>query len=179
MKKIKIRDNPLGFLIMVLLATGLFVWACNSDPAVQRENRLDLNPYPTSAPATPKSLASGTEGDQLELNGTVVLVGRIWASDQSNKILGDRTCAPVVYRNMSDEPIRVSPLDWKLTTPAGLTLDATFGGAAKMLPFGEIQPRGATEGSVCFDVPHENRGLWTLKYKPSIWSDGELTWTNQ
>ena len=132
----------------------------------------------TAAAPPPTEPNTGTEGDQLSLNGTTILVGRIWAGSP-NVILGDQTCAPVAYRNMSGEPIRVSQFDWELTTPAGLTLDATIGAEKKMLPFGTIEPRGATEGHVCFDVKHENRGVWTLKYKPSIWTNGELTWTSQ
>lgn len=179
MQKIRIRDNPMAFFIMVLLTVLILVLSCNNDPAVKHESSRPPAATPAILDQPVTAPTTGTEGDELNLNGTTILVGRIWASDKPNPILGDRTCAPVVYRNQSDDAVRISPFDWKLTTPQGLTLDATIGGATEMLPFAEIQPRGAAQGSVCFATKHENAGLWTLKYKPSIWSNGELTWTNQ
>lgn len=176
----KISKNPAGFLIIAALVAAL--WLIGTISGKGEIKTIDFTPSEQTSSAQPfksNDPQLGTEGDQLELNGTVILVGRIWASDTPNPILGDRTCAPVVYRNMGDEPIQVSQFDWKLTTPAGLTLDAAIGGATKMLPFGAIEPRGATEGHVCFATKHENRGLWKLTYKPSVWTNGSLTWTNQ
>lgn len=133
----------------------------------------------TAAAPPPQADTEGTEGDQLTLDGVTILVGRIWEGNEPNQFLGDRTCAPVAYRNLSDSPVQLSQYDWKLTTPAGLTLDAAIGGANKMIPFGTIEPRGAAEGHVCFGAKFDNQGLWTLTYQPSMWSNDKLTWTNQ
>ncbi len=179
MKTPRVRDNMGKFAICLLLVAALYAWG----KAGADDTKPTINFTPSDRTATavspPPTATTGTEGDQLTLNGVSILVGRIWDGNEPNPFLGDRTCAPVAYRNMSDEPVDVSQYDWKLTTPGGLTLDATIGGANKMLPYGAIQPRGATEGHVCFDAKFTNQGRWTLVYQPSAWSSDKLTWTNQ
>lgn len=178
MRKIKIRDNLPSFALILVAVTGLYLLGATGTD----KPKIDFTPSPqtaTAAPFVPATPDTGTEGDQLDLNGTTILVGRIWAGNEPNPFLGDRTCAPIAYRNMSDSNIQLSQYDWQLQTPAGLILDAAVGGATKMLPWGTIAPRGAAEGHVCFATKFENRGRWTITYKPSAWSNDKLTWTNQ
>lgn len=173
----KVRDNLGKFLIMLIVATGIFVYAkLGGDDTAPTVRFTPSDRTATASPAPPASLRDGHTGDQLDLNGTVILAGRIWSGETD--ILGDRTCAPIAFRNMTDDDVRVTQFDFKLITPAGLQLDATVGGATKMLPFGTTKPRGAAEGHVCFAQKFENRGTWTLVYQPSAWSDDKLTWTN-
>lgn len=175
----RVRNNLGKFTIILGLA--VLIWLVgkygNDDGPAKIINFTPSDRTATAPPHAPDQPNTGTEGDQLDLNGTTILVGRIWTGDTD--ILGDRTCAPVAYRNMSDSDIQVAQYDWKLTTPQGLTLDATVGGATKMLPWGTIQPRGSAEGHVCFAAKFQNVGRWTLTYQPSMWSSDKLTWTNQ
>ncbi len=187
------KSTKIGYAVAIAFSV-IFVLVAFSKFAGTPNPTINFTPSTQTATASPVAAGTvsgaslgaetpasttGRTGDQLSLNGLSVLVGRIWATDQPSPILGDRTCADIAFRNQSGTPVDISMFDWKLTTPQGLTLDATIGGESLMLPFATVEQGGAATGSVCFATKFANAGTWTLKYKPSIWSNDQLTWTNQ
>ncbi|MEL4175686.1 DUF4352 domain-containing protein [Corynebacterium bovis] len=81
---------------------------------------------------------------------------------------GNFLCADYTVKVTSDkDSVNVTPsMDWKLTTPANVTINVGFGGPVTDQP-GEVGPGGTKSGGVCFEtdaVP----GQYTLKYETSL-----------
>lgn len=89
------------------------------------------------------------------------------------------SCVDVRVKNVSDSPMRISQLDFKLDTekvlenPSFRTIEEKTHG----LVSGEVAPGGVETGSICFSIDPETRGEMNLVYKRFLgFTDDIVEW---
>ena len=149
----------LGAVVVVGLAAGLGVLGVG---AIGRlSSRPPATPLPSAAGLSRP--VQGSMGRPLTLAGARLTVVSVDTDARPPPPAGRLVTVEVVYEDVGDGKVVVSPFDWSLTDDSGAVYQAVERGASGDLPETELSPGRRTRGVIGFVVPRQTSGL-VLRY---------------
>lgn len=148
-------------------------------PGAEQAPAEEAAPAEDAAPAFPGALESDVVGqadDALVLGDITVTSTALIDGDAT---LGATFCTTATVQNTSDKTIDFNIFDWKLQSPSGTIISATFMGSDNMLSSGQVAPGGTATGDACFENKAAEAGQFVVLYEPvfAFFSD-RAAWIN-
>ncbi|MBP3043715.1 DUF4352 domain-containing protein [Arthrobacter jiangjiafuii] len=137
-------------------------------PAGESAAPAEAAPAEDAAPAFPgaeKSDVIGQAGEALVLGDITVTSTPMIDGDAT---LGATLCTNTTVQNASDKTIDFNSFDWKLQSPSGTIINATFMGSDNLLSSGQVAPGGTATGDTCFENKTGEAGQYVVLYEPIL-----------